>query len=86
MSTKSLSIGQRLKKYPSDRQEIALDWARHWKDDQELIVRKLKSAALRQDWNGIGKYLAQLDAVTTKMLEALPRVITALSNLQEDSP
>jgi hypothetical protein len=75
------SISQRLKKAksPEVKQEVALDWAANWQTEQLQLIQLLEQAVKRDDYDNLCIVTGQLKAVTQKRLEALPKVIKALT-------
>lgn len=82
MTKQHRSISQRLKiaKSPEVKQEVALDWAANWHTEQLQLIQQLEQAVKRDDYDKLCIVTGQLKAVTQKRLEALPKVIKALTD------
>lgn len=79
---KNKSVGQRLKQAKSyqKQEEVLLDWAENWKNDQEDTIYKLRQAAWDDDHGEIMHMIDQLIGMTEKRFTALNNVVKTVSN------
>ncbi len=79
------SISQLLRKnYTREKkQELALNWASAWANDQSELVRRLGSAVKNDDFDELCICVGQLKALTEKRMSALPNVINAIFDLEK---
>lgn len=78
-----LSISQRLRKAkaPEVKQKIALDWAAEWQTEYEKHVRNFEQAIRNEDFDLLVRTLGRLKADGIKRFDALPRVLSAMAEL-----
>ncbi|MFT8710099.1 MAG: hypothetical protein ABF820_11795 [Sporolactobacillus sp.] len=82
-----LSIGQRMSraKSPAVRLEVAQSWAKEWFNEQESLLRKLKSAIVAGDNAEALFYWRQLDAVNKKRHQSLPGLFNKMANIDSQN-
>ncbi|MFB5269352.1 hypothetical protein ACE41H_21570 [Paenibacillus enshidis] len=78
------SIGQRLEKAKSleSKKKIALDWATNWKNEHERLIKDLERAIIEDDYDLLCRATGQLKVVGQKRFNALPRVLSHISEVQ----
>ena len=83
---KHRSVGEMLRKARTTpgKRKVALDWAANWKYEQTTILGRLKRALETGERGFLDRAIAELEAVTNKKLDALPRVIELLLDGVED--
>lgn len=81
MSRQHRSITQRLSraKSPEAKREAALDWAANWAQEQSGLIRDLESALARDNYDDLCRAVGQIKTVSEKRLQALPKVIEAMT-------
>ena len=87
LMSKHRSISQRLSRAKSVevKQEVALDWATNWQNEQSGLILQLGKAIANDDYDLQCRISGQLKAVTEKRFIALPKVIDALIKSDTDN-
>ncbi len=79
-----LSISGRLRKAkaPELKREIAVNWAAEWQAEYEQHVRNFERAIRNEDYDLLVRTTGWLKADGKKRFEALPRVLSAMAELE----
>lgn len=81
---KNKSIGQKLQNVNSyqSQQGLLSNWAKGWKEDQELMLKKLKLATRHDNYEDIMSIIQQMEGMTKNRFSALNNVLCTLSDPQ----
>lgn len=84
--TQHRSISQRLKRAKSaeTKKQIALEWSKAWKIEQDGLVNQLGQAIARNDYDAQCIALGELRAITDKRMTGLMSVINTLTEQFND--
>ena len=79
---KSKSIGMKLRRVRTyeTQERVLSEWVDNWEDDQMDVIKKLRTAATRDDHSEIMHMIQQLEGLSVKRLGALRNVMKTVSD------